>query len=205
MNNNRLHPWELVLGLTLAVVLLSGAASLKTQEALADSMVRLHVLANSDTQEDQTLKLYVRDVILEEATALLQGTNQLGTANETIEQALPELEEIAQQAVAEQGYGYEVTVELETTYFPTRVYEGFTLPAGDYLALRILIGAAAGQNWWCVVFPPLCTVASSDVAVTAMAGGLDESQINLITQENQGYELKFKSVEWWQSIKQQFS
>ena len=78
---------------------------------------------------------------------------------------------------------------------------GFSLPAGEYLALRILIGAGAGQNWWCVVFPPLCTAASADVPETALAAGLTEDQVSLMTEEDSGYVLKFKAVEWWEQLK----
>ena len=82
-----------------------------------------------------------------------------------------------------EGYDYPVTVELADTAFPTREYDGFTLPAGTYLALRVVIGVGEGHNWWCVVFPPLCTAASSGVAQTAMAAGLTEDQVGLITEE----------------------
>ena len=85
--------------------------------------------------------------------------------------------------------------------FPTKVYDGFTLPAGEYLALRVVIGKGAGQNWWCVVFPPLCTAAASDVSETAMAAGLSEADVGLITEEDSGYVLKFKCVELWEQIK----
>lgn len=84
--------------------------------------------------------------------------------------------------------------------FPTREYEGFTLPAGKYLALRVLIGEGAGRNWWCVVFPPLCAAVSGDVPSAALAAGLTEEQVGLIT-ESEGYVLKSKAVEFWQSLR----
>ena len=103
-----------------------------------------------------------------------------------------------------EGYDYPVSVELEDTQFPTREYEGFTLPAGEYLALRVLIGAAEGQNWWCVVFPPLCTTAAAEVPAAALEGGLSEDQVGLITEENTGYVVKFKVVEWWEQLREKW-
>ncbi|HJB13058.1 MAG TPA: stage II sporulation protein R [Candidatus Oscillibacter excrementigallinarum] len=192
---------ELALLLGTAVFLLTGAWALNTQRDLADRVVRLHVLANSDSEEDQALKLLVRDVVLERATALLEQTESRAEAEALLRESLPELETIAEETVRANGYSYAVTAELEDTSFPTKEYDGFSLPAGEYLALRILIGEGAGQNWWCVVFPPLCTAASADVPETALAAGLTEDQVGLMTEEDSGYVLKFKAVEWWEQLK----
>lgn len=196
-----LHLWELALLLGLAAVLLTGALSLGEQTALSEKVVRLHVLANSDSEEDQALKLRVRDRVLAETETLLEASADRKDAEQRLTAALPELEQLAAVEIAECGYDYPVSVRLEETSFPTRTYDGFTLPAGEYLALRVLIGAAEGQNWWCVVFPPLCAAASEDVAETALAAGLSEDQVGLITEENQGYELRLKSVELWEKLK----
>ena len=193
---------EIVLLAGLGVFLLTGAVSLRSQDALAEKVVRLHVLANSDSEEDQALKLRVRDKILERATEILEQSGDRRDAEARLRGQLLELERIAAEEIAAEGYDYAVTAELTDTAFPTKEYDGFTLPAGDYLALRIVIGAGAGRNWWCVVFPPLCTAASSDLAQTAMAAGLSEDQVGFITEENQGYVLKFKSVELWEAIKE---
>ena len=98
-----------------------------------------------------------------------------------------------------------MTAELTDTEFPTREYDGFTLPAGEYLALRVVIGEGAGRNWWCVVFPPLCTAASAEVPAAALAAGLTEDQVGLITEEDRGYVLKFKTVEWWEQLRTQLA
>lgn len=135
--------------------------------------MRLHVLANSDTEEDQALKLLVRDAVLERATEILEQSADRAEAEIRLRESLPELEAIAEETVRATGYDYAVTAELEDTAFPTKEYDGFSLPAGEYLALRILIGEGVGQNWWCVVFPPLCTAASADVPETALAAGPD--------------------------------
>ena len=198
--SHRLRVWELALLLGAAVFLLTGALSLRSQDQLADKVVRLHVLANSDSEEDQALKLKVRDRVLEQATAILEQAADRGEAEALLRGQLLELERTAAEVIAENGYDYPVSVELEQTQFPTKEYDGFALPAGTYLALRVIIGAGAGQNWWCVVFPPLCTAASSDVPETALAAGLSGDQVSLITEADTGYKLKFKSVELWESL-----
>ena len=199
---NRLKAWEVALMLALAVFFAGGARALQTQEALAEKVVRLHVLANSDSAEDQTLKLQVRDAVLARAEEVLGETENRSDAEMVLREHLPELEHLAEQTVLANGYAYGVTAELAPTEFPTREYESFSLPAGEYLALRILIGEGAGQNWWCVVFPPLCTAASADVA--ALSAGLSEEEVSLITEE-EGYVLKFKTLEWWQQLRRKFS
>lgn len=202
---NRLKIWEIALLLGVAVCLLSGAKALHTQDELADKVVRLHVLANSDSEEDQALKLQVRDAVLDRAEALLAQTVSREEAEGKLRGQLLEFERLAEAVVRDSGYDYEVTAELADTEFPTREYEGFTLPAGEYLALRILIGEAAGRNWWCVVFPPLCTAASADVPASAMAAGFTEDEVRLITEEDQGYVLKFKAVEFWETLREKWN
>ena len=205
MAAKRLKIWEIALLAGAALFLISGIVALGTQDQLADKVVRLHVLANSDSEEDQALKLKVRDRVLERATELLEQAADRSEAEALLRGRLLELENIAAEEIAANGYDYPVSVELEQTQFPTKEYDGFALPAGTYLALRVIIGEGAGQNWWCVVFPPLCTAASSDVPETALAAGLSGDQVSLITEENTGYVLKFKAVEWWEALQEKFS
>ena len=200
----QLRTVEIALMVGLAIFLGSGVLALRTQDELADKVVRLHVLANSDSEEDQALKLKVRDVVLERATAILEQSADRREAESRLRGELLELERIAAEEIAAEGYNYPVTVELENTDFPTKEYDGFTLPAGEYLALRVIVGEGQGQNWWCVVFPPLCTAASADVPASALAAGFSEEEVNLITEENQGYVLKFKAVEWWETLKEKW-
>lgn len=192
---------ELALGLGLAAALIWGNVSLHRQQALADRVVRLHILANSDSEEDQALKLQVRDRVLDRAAEILTESADRAAAEHALRAALPELESLAADEIALRGYDYPVTAELADTAFPTREYDGFALPAGRYLALRLVIGAGEGHNWWCVVFPPLCTAVSSDLAQTAMAAGLTEDDVQLITESESGYVLKFKSIELWESLR----
>lgn len=197
----RIHPIEVFLMVFAALVLTSGAVALHTQSELADKVIRLHVLANSDSEADQALKLRVRDTVLKRATELLAGAESRSDAKKRLNAALPELKSAAECTVAETGYAYGVSVELAETAFPTREYDGFSLPAGEYLALRVLIGDAAGKNWWCVVFPPLCTTAAADVPAAALSAGLSEGEVALITEADEGYVLKFKTVELWEKLK----
>ena len=201
----KLHILEIALMLGLAAFLLSGAWSLRAQDQLADKVVRLHVLANSDGEEDQALKLKVRDRVLERATEILEQSRDRDQAETRLRACLPELEALAAAEIAANGYDYAVSAEVTDTVFPTKEYDGFTLPAGEYLALRVVIGEGAGRNWWCVVFPPLCTAATADVPAAALAAGLSEEDVGLITEEDQGYVLKFKSMELWEQIREKLS
>ena len=200
----RLKIWEIILLVGLLAFLASGAMALRTQDDLSNKVVRLHVLANSDSEEDQALKLLVRDAVLERAEDVLVQTSDRAEAEGKLRGQLLEFERAAAEVIREEGYDYTVTVELADTEFPTRAYDGFTLPAGEYLALRVLIGEAAGQNWWCVVFPPLFTAAAADTSVSAMATGFTEEEIKLITEEDSGYILKFKVVEFWEELRQKW-
>lgn len=201
-SDKNLKVFEIVLLIGLAVFLASGAAALQTQDELAEKVVRLHVLANSDSAEDQALKLQVRDAVLSRAEYLLDPAADRKEAEGILRGQLLEFEAVAQETIRAAGYDYPVSVELSNTEFPTKRYAGFTLPAGEYLALRVLIGEAEGQNWWCVVYPPLCAAASTDVPVTALAAGFSEEELSLITEESPKYELKFKTVELWEALRQ---
>ena len=144
--------------------------------------------------------LMERDQVLSQTEQLLTGTADRAEAEAVLARALPELKETAAAVIAAEGYHYDVEVRLEETTFPTKEYDGFSLPAGEYLALRVLIGEAKGQNWWCVVFPPLCTAAAEDVPEAAQAAGLSAEQVQLITEESGAYKLKFKAVELWEQL-----
>ena len=202
MVKNKLKYSEIALLLALAVTMLWGVWSLQEQDVLERKMIRLHVIANSDTQEDQALKLQVRDEVLAQATAILEESADMAQAVIRLEDALPAIEDTARTKIEAEGYNYSVSARLEQTEFPTKVYDGFSLPSGEYLALRVIIGDGAGENWWCVVFPPLCTAAATDWEEVGIATGLGEEDLSLITEENQGYVLKFRSLELWESFRQ---
>ena len=196
---------ECALAIGVAATLVWGMLSLGTQAQLAEKVVRLHVIANSDTEADQALKLQVRDRVADRAEAVLRGAADRQDAMDALAEALPELEALAAEEISAEGYDYAVTAALEKTNFPTKTYDGFALPAGEYMALRVVIGAGEGRNWWCVVFPPLCTAAAADMPQTAMAAGLDAEDVALIREDGAGYTLKFKSIELWEALRERFS
>ena len=164
-----------------------------------DSTVRLHVLANSDSPEDQSLKLMVRDEILEYSKTLgeFEGVE---SAEETYSHELEKIKEIAKEVIISQGYDYPVDVSLGYEYYPTRQYEDVSLPAGEYLSLKVMIGGAAGQNWWCVLYPPLCiSAASADEEL--IDAGFTPEQMQIITDgESTRYKVKFKILESAQKL-----
>ena len=199
-DNRKLRLFEIALMIGAAVFLTSGALALQTGEELSERVVRLHVLANSDSEADQALKLQVRDRVLERAEDLLRQCGAREEAEALLRSRLPELRRIALEEIRANGFDYDAAVRLTEMEFPTREYDTFTLPAGNYLALRVVIGQGAGQNWWCVVFPPLCAAASADVPAAALDAGLSQDQVGLIT-EADGYLLKSKLVEFWEEIR----
>jgi len=197
----KLHPLEIALLLALALTALWGAWSLQRQDRLEQRMIRLHVIANSDDPADQALKLQVRDRVLTLAEDILRSADSREEAMAQLEAELPAVESAAAREIARQGYHYGVTAQLERAEFPRKTYDGFALPAGEYTALRVVIGEGKGQNWWCVVFPPLCTTAATDRAETAIAAGWEQDDLDLVTEENTGYVLKFRSLELWETIR----
>ena len=200
--SHTLRRWELALLLGVALAALLGAWLDKSQSDLADQVIRLHVLANSDSEADQALKLQVRDRVLEVAESYFQP----GATREETEAILrPHLADLAAagaKTVGAAGYDYPVTASLEENYwFPTKEYEDFALPAGEYTALRVVIGEGDGRNWWCVVFPPLCLGSVSEPAAqTALQAGLSQDQVSLITGEDEGYVVKFRAMELWEDF-----
>ena len=175
------------------------AACQQDQQALAGKMIRLHVIANSDEKADQDLKLQVRDAILEKAETILQKAEDRQEAETQLRAALPELEQAAKDTMEQAGYGYSAAATLSWEWYPTRYYETFTLPAGKYLSLRLVLGEGEGRNWWCVVFPPLCTAASVR-ELDPETTGLTESETEMITEASGEYEVRFKTLELLSSL-----
>jgi stage II sporulation protein R len=195
----KLRKWELALIIALVLTFLCGASLTKEQTALSEKLIRLHVVANSDTEADQALKLKVRDKILDDITVLLKGVTDRDTAVKLINAHMDAIINDAETVVASEGYAYDVTAEIAVEEFPTREYDTFSLPAGKYTSLRAVIGSGEGHNWWCVVFPPLCLTAASNDAEALKI--LTEDQIQLITRDKPEYILKFKSIELWDKLK----
>ena len=192
MASQKLHLW---------VTLLIGCCASAGRSALAEQVLRLHVVSNSDDKGDQAVKLKVRDAVLAQAQPALQGVTDSMAAEQALMPMLAELERTAAEVLAAEGYDDRVSVSISDQWFPTKEYDSFSLPAGQYRALRVVIGAGEGQNWWCVVFPPLCFAAvTEEVAAAAVQAGLSEDQVALITGQDGGYVLKFKVIEWWEEL-----
>ena len=191
--------FSLIFIFALALGLLSCAYLQTQQRQLAGKLIRLHVAANSDSPSDQMLKLQVRDAVLAAAEPVLRAADD---PEQALAGQLGTLEEAAERTLREAGAADMVTVTMQNERFPTRDYETFSLPAGVYRTLRVTIGAGEGHNWWCVVFPTICTAASMDELETAaVSGGFSEADVRLITGADSGCVLKFKTLEWLEKLK----
>lgn len=168
---------------------------------IRSSVLRLHVLANSDNAFDQELKLKVRDRILALSEDIYADAGSKEEAVAATRSHLTRIQEEAACVVRENGFDYPVSVSLENCYFNTRTYGDVTLPAGDYEALQVVIGEGAGHNWWCVMFPPLCVSAAEGSA--ELSDVLTDEQLEMVGYE--GYEVKFKCVEMYEELKKYLS
>lgn len=188
---NEIIKWAITL---LIVTMVIGVMPTDAEGEIYDDTLRLHILANSDQSEDQKLKLEIRDRILLKYGKMLKGGESITEAKESVEQLLPEIEEDARVWIGELGYNYDIKASLSVEWYETREYEDFTLPAGYYSSLRIIIGEGKGQNWWCVMYPPLCMEIASESAPSD-DGVIDYSkeEIRLITSGK--YQVKFKILE----------
>lgn len=176
---------------TLIFVFVWGAMLLRDRKQLREELIRLHVVANSDSRQDQSVKLQVRDAVLKSLESDLQKLSDVDAARDYLRENLPKIQTIANETLEALGFDGEAVVTLCREAFDTRYYDTFTLPAGVYESLRIVIGEGAGKNWWCVAFPSLCIPATSagfeDAAVEA---GLSETLSDTLTGE-EGYEVRF--------------
>ena len=192
-----------ILILMLTLILLIGLLAvlpIHSESRIYDSVLRLHVIANSDSDEDQALKLLVRDAVLLETQKLLENISDRESAEQIISQNTEQLRLIAENTVRRNGYSYPVSITLGKEEYPTKNYESCAFPAGEYTSLQIMIGNASGKNWWCVLFPPLCLSAATDKdAFTSV--GITDSQYQIITDtKNPKYKIRFKILESFSEI-----
>ena len=186
----------LVFFFTLWFTALDGAAA----ESLSGKLIRLHVLASSDSEADQQRKLAVRDSVLELVTPALEGCKTRSEAVSVLTPLLPEIERTAENTLRSLGSSEAVTVRLSAEPYPVREYDTFALPAGTYESLRIRIGPGEGHNWWCVVFPPLCLSAAEEDETGEDAWEVfSPSEQRLIS--GSGRVIRLKALEWWQRLK----
>ena len=189
MYKSRMKIWEASLLLALCFSLCLGTWAQAKQSSLSSSLVRLHVIAVSDDEYEQSLKLRVRDGVLSYISPKLRDVKSAQQAQEIIKNELDGIKAAAESSA--EGRSVEVTLSQE--YYPTRNYEKFSLPAGKYQSLRVILGEGEGHNWWCVVFPPLCiSAAEQEQAVESMS----EDMRGIVTEED-GYEYKFRILELW--------
>ncbi len=189
MTKSRMKIWELSLLLALCFSLCLGTWAQAKQTTLSEGLVRLHVIAVSDDDYEQALKLRVRDEVLAYISPKLDGVKSAADAQKIISAELDGIKAAAETAAE----GRSVQVTLSEEYYPTRNYEKFSLPAGRYQSLRVILGEGEGHNWWCVVFPPLCiSAAEQEQAVESMSDDMKG-----IVTEYDGYEYKFRILELW--------
>ena len=191
--------------LTLSVIaaiclLVMGILPLHGEEEIYDKVVRLHVLANSDSEEDQSVKLAVRDAILEVTVPLLQNCQTKEEAVQLLEENRTLLTETAQTVLREEGFDDSVSIEMGLEDYPTRTYDSLCFPAGEYISMRVSLGEGEGRNWWCCLFPPLCLDAATvgkEVAEDAcISVGFTPTQYKIITESDKPvYRARFKILE----------
>ncbi len=189
-------PFVLGMLIALAVVCLP----IKDDSAIYEKLIRLHVIADSDSPRDQELKLAVRDGIIDLVSSCTEGSTDRTDAEEKIREILPQIKAQAESTLRELGSSDNVCVVLGNEKYPLREYKDFRLPSGEYCSLRIIIGEGQGQNWWCVLFPPLCrdSAVASDELVSA---GFTPDEVKLITDsESPKYVLRFKILDLFKSL-----
>ena len=169
-----------------------------TAEKIREDVLRLHVIAASDSEADQSLKLKVRDAILTAGADIFDGSVDVENAVKKITPKIKNLEETANKVIKENRFDYDVAITIDKEYFTTRTYETVTLPAGDYLSLIVIIGEGNGKNWWCVMFPPMCISAAAED--TVLQSALNEDEINLVNR-NPKIEPRFKVIEIFEKLK----
>ena len=168
-------------------------------EELSEDVLRVHILANSDSAADQSLKLSVRDRVVEGCSAYYEDCSCKEEALAVTRERLDEIEALACDEIARHGFCYPVHAEVGEMDFDTRFYDEFTMPAGRYDALRVTIGDGEGQNWWCVLYPSLCVGAASR---QEMEDELDSGEYRVVTSDR--YDFRFKLVEYWEDIRSRF-
>ena len=186
----------------LAALLFSMIFSLAGFEAkcedLKQNILRLHILANSDSAEDQAIKLKIRDEILKQSNGLFETAGNKEETIKLVNENTDFLKEIAQNVLISEGKNQPVSISVGKAYFDTRVYDDFTLPAGEYEAVKVLIGKAEGKNWWCVMFPSMCVPAAEKEHKLTEAVSEKSAEI---AENAPRYEMRFKVIEWYESFK----
>ena len=187
--------WILTITLTFLLMIAFDSLSLFQKECreIQEDVLRLHILANSNSEEDQAVKLKVRDRILLESGELFNTVGDKSSAQEKAAENTDKVEQIAKEVLAEEGFSYPVTAKVTRQFFDTRVYDGFTMPAGWYDSLQVVLGEGAGRNWWCVLYPPLC-ISAAEKTQEKLEENFTEGERQVLESEPE-YEVRFFIVE----------
>lgn len=174
-------------------------------QSVRESVVRLHILANSNSEFDQNLKIKVRDALLETNAKILNSQVTADNAEEYFEESKEVLLTTVKKVLKENGVNYNATISLGKEYFETRKYGNLTFPAGEYLSLKVILGNGEGKNWWCVMFPPLCVPFADDVTAdeSKTSHYLSDSGDDVVNGGDK-YVVKFKIIEFYEELKQKF-
>ena len=178
----------------MVATLVMAALPTDAEAEIYEDTIRLHILANSDRDEDQALKIEIRDRLLLKYGELLQKSDTKYEAEEIAKELLPNIEHDAEMWIGELGYDYEVDAEIGVEWYETRDYGDFSLPCGYYTSLRVIIGKGEGQNWWCVMYPPLCAELATEDAPSD-DGIIDYTKEEILLVKNGKYQVKFKILE----------
>lgn len=196
---------KILLSITAAAIALYLAFSCtyftSSAEAVKRDVVRLHILANSDSQADQEVKLKVRDALLETNASILSDSVTTENAREHFEKSKDILLQTAEEALIENGFDYNVKITLQKEYFETRAYGDLTFPAGQYTALKVILGEGEGKNWWCVMFPPLCVPAADGIEANKSTTDYLSENGEKIINSGDKYIVKFKLLEIYEELR----
>lgn len=190
---------EFSVAIALAICCILNITAFSNQcDEIRDKMLRMHVVANSDSVEDQNLKLKVRDAVLLKGKEIFDGSVTTEEAEEKIKPQIADLEKTALSVIKNEGFDYDVNITVQKDYFKTRTYDNsVTLPAGYYTAVKVIIGEGNGKNWWCVMFPPMCLPAAN--AECEIDDVLNSEETNIVSNGNK-YKLKFKIIEIYEEF-----
>lgn len=187
-----------ICALVLLAAVVYGAKGLaEDHKMLTDHLIRLHIVGASDSEADQSVKLQVKDAVVEKLGQVMRQMPDTQQARDYLESNLGEIEACANQILAQLGIDQTAAVTLQKEAFPARVYDTFSLPSGVYESLRIRIGEAEGKNWWCVVFPSLCIPATSEGFADVAAGSGFSDELTATVMGKSGYEVRFFLLDWW--------
>ena len=188
--------------ITLIICIIATVSFENDCKGIREEVLRLHVIANSDEDYDQELKLKVRDAVLKSGEAVFSGSEDIISAESEIADKKDVILYSAVETIRSLGYDYDVKIELARSYFPTRTYDNLTLPAGYYKAVRVIIGEGKGKNWWCIMFPPLC-MPSATKKDEIISDFLSDEEMDIVTSDPD-YEVRFWIVEKYYELKNKF-